>query len=75
MSILSSIYYIRLVRFLFFNNFKDLKPIFSVQISKVHVWLIVFTFLFNIFFFCFQDIIILYFDDLFFNYLLNEFQV
>jgi len=68
MSILSCVYYIRLVRFIFFNDFGNLKPIFTVNISIIHGFLIIFTFIFNICFFFFQDAIIVYLDEIVLNY-------
>jgi len=71
MSILGSIYYIRLIRFIFFNDFENLEPILTTQVLKIHAVIIVFVFIINLFFFLFQDILILYFDDLFAKYIDN----
>ena len=53
---------------MFFNEFANLRPIFTIDISIVHVFLIIFTFMFNICFLFFQDVLIIYLDELIMTY-------
>jgi NADH-quinone oxidoreductase subunit N len=57
-SVLSAVYYIRLLRFLYFNK-EALSPIYLIlQPSRIICYFIVLTFYLNIFFLIYQNIIL-----------------
>ena len=56
-SVIASMYYIRLIKLMFFKNFENW--IFIKEISKTESLLLSFTFLFNIFFFCYPEIFVI----------------
>lgn len=68
MSILSSAYYIRFVRFILFTEIVNEQPItFIIIISELQAYLISFLFIINISFIFFQGPILILFDNIFLN--------
>lgn len=68
MSVLSSAYYIRFIRFILFTEIINEQPItFILPISEVQAYLISFLFIINISFIFFQGPILILFDNIFLN--------
>jgi len=61
LSVLTTVYYIRLIRFVFFNDYVSAKAIFPIRISAIHAILLIFSFFFNVLFFFFQGPLLVFF--------------
>lgn len=68
MSVLSSVYYIRFIRFILFTEIINEQPItYVITISEIQAYLISFLFIINICFIFFQGPILILFDNIFLN--------
>jgi len=64
LSVLTTVYYIRLIRFVFFNDYVSAKAIFPIRISAIHAILLIFSFFFNVLFFFFQGPLLVFLNNL-----------
>jgi len=64
LSVISAVYYIRLIRFCFFNDFVKIPTIFTITILPSHSFILILTFFFNLFFFFFQGPLLIFFTNL-----------